>query len=343
MRFSLFHFSADGSKPAPNKYQLVLATAAFADKNNFWAIWTPERHFQDFGGLYPNPSVLSAAIAMLTERIRICAGSVSLPLHNPIRVAEEWAVVDRLSHGRVGISFASGWHPNDFVLSPTNYRDRKDQMFESLQLIRQLWSGESIIAQDGNGVATKVRIFPTPVQSELPTWITTSGSLDTWERAGAIGSGVLAALIGQSINDLEKKIKLYRKSLETHGYSPESGQVTIMLHTYIGSNNDAIRREVREPLRGYIATYINQFKNTNLADGGKSAVDVDANALADFAFERYFKSNALLGTLDKCSKLVAELDNIGVNEIACLVDFGVNEKLIMKSLPYLNDLREQFR
>ncbi len=68
--FSLYFFSGDGSKAADDKYRLVLEGARFADRQGFSAVWTPERHFQDFGGLYPNPSVLGAALAVLTERIQ---------------------------------------------------------------------------------------------------------------------------------------------------------------------------------------------------------------------------------------------------------------------------------
>ena len=64
-------------------------------------VWTPERHLHAFGGLFPSSSVISAALAASTQRIRIRAGSVVLPLHSPIRVAEEWSVVDNLSTGRV--------------------------------------------------------------------------------------------------------------------------------------------------------------------------------------------------------------------------------------------------
>ena len=87
-----------------DRYRLLLEGAKFADREGFTAVWTPERHFHAFGGLYPNPSVASAAIAALTTRVQIRAGSVVLPLHHPARVAEEWALVDNLSQGRVGIS-----------------------------------------------------------------------------------------------------------------------------------------------------------------------------------------------------------------------------------------------
>ena len=121
MDFSLFYFAADAGEANQNRYRLLLEGSRFADQNGFAAVWTPERHFHPFGGLYPNPSLTSAVIAAITSRVQIRAGSIVLPLHNPIRVAEEWAVVDNLSQGRVGFSFASGWHANDFALMPQNY------------------------------------------------------------------------------------------------------------------------------------------------------------------------------------------------------------------------------
>lgn len=124
---SSFYFASDEGGEHSDRYKLLLDGARFADQNGFEAVWTPERHFHAFGGLYPNPSVASAAIAAVTERVKIRAGSCVLPLHHPIRVAEEWALVDNLSKGRVGIAFAAVWQPNDFVLRPENFAERKQK------------------------------------------------------------------------------------------------------------------------------------------------------------------------------------------------------------------------
>ncbi len=104
--FSLMFFGGDEGKAAHDKYRTVIEAARFADAHGFAALWLPERHFTALGSLYPNPAVLHAALARETKHLRLRAGSVVLPLHDPIRVAEEWAVVDNLSEGRVEISFA---------------------------------------------------------------------------------------------------------------------------------------------------------------------------------------------------------------------------------------------
>ncbi len=102
LQFSLYFF---GNYPAAyheDKYRLILESARFADQHGFAAVWLPERHFHAVGGFSPNPSLLAAALARDTERIALRGGSVVLPLHHPVRVAEEWSLVDNLSHGRVG-------------------------------------------------------------------------------------------------------------------------------------------------------------------------------------------------------------------------------------------------
>ena len=212
MDFSLFYFADSASAAVNDRYRLLTEGAKFADTHGFAAVWTPERHFHEFGGHYPNPAVTSAAIAAITQRVAIRAGSVVAPLHHPIRIAEEWSVVDNLSGGRAGISFASGWHAVDFVLQPDNYTRRRDILVDTVETVRALWRGEAARFVDGTGAEAAVRIYPPPVQPELPIWITSAGSAETFELAGKLGAGVLTHLLGQEIDDLARKISIYREA-----------------------------------------------------------------------------------------------------------------------------------
>ncbi|MGH3931549.1 MAG: MupA/Atu3671 family FMN-dependent luciferase-like monooxygenase, partial [Pseudonocardiaceae bacterium] len=191
MDFSLFYFANDSCSLDDNRYELLMSGARFADANDFVAVWTPERHFHRFGGIYPNPAVIGAAVAAVTERVGIRAGSVVAPLHNPLRIAEEWSVVDNLSGGRAGVSFASGWHAVDFALCPENYANRRAVVLDTVETVRRLWRGESVIRRDGVGEPAELRIFPPPVQRELPVWITSAGGVETFRNAGRAGAGLL--------------------------------------------------------------------------------------------------------------------------------------------------------
>lgn len=340
IQFSLYFFSDDGSKETGDKYRLLLESAKFADLNGFSAVWTPERHFQDFGGLYPNPSVLSAALAMVTRRVQIRAGSVALPLHHPIRVAEEWSVVDNLSGGRVAVSFASGWHPSDFILSPDNYERRREIMYRDIETVRRLWEGAGVKFKGVGGIETDVRILPRPVQPMLPIWVTSSGSAETWAKAGEIGANVLAAFISYSPDELAERIALYRESRARHGHAPETGVVTLMLHTFVGEDNDAVKEKVRPALLSYLLNHMKQYDHASARSTPPARADMDA--IISFAFEQYFATGALLGTPAKCGQLLDRLIKLGVDEIACLVDFGLDTESVLGALQALGELQDAY-
>jgi natural product biosynthesis luciferase-like monooxygenase protein len=334
--FSLFFFSSDGTTTNADRYGFLLECARFADRNGFSAVWTPERHFQTFGGLYPNPSVLSAALAMITERVQIRAGSLVLPLHNPVRVAEDWALVDNLSHGRTAISFATGWHEHDYVIAPANFEDRRELMFRNIDIVRRLWTGEEIAMQGVGGKKTAVKTLPRPVQPELPFWVTVT-SPPTWQRAGEIGANVLTALSG-SFDDLGRQIATYRNARMENGHDPRTGIVSLMLHTYVGTDLEHVRNLVREPLKNYLQNYINQWKPM-VADGLTDSSSIEVRTLLDLVFERYFEEGSLLGTPAKCASMVEKVGAMGVNDIACLVDFGLDLATTLASLERLTVLR----
>lgn len=352
IQFSLFFFSDDGSTNGTAKYRLLLEAAKFGDAHDFTAVWTPERHFQDFGGLYPNPSVLGAALAMVTEKMELRAGSVNLPLHNPIRVAEEWSVVDNLSHGRVAVSFASGWHPLDFVLHPEGYEKRKELLFQQVRMVKDLWAGRAVALKGVDGHEVEVKILPKPIQPQLPTWITIRGNPESWIKAAEIGANVLTAIVTQPLDVLAGKIKLYREALANNGHDPSAGRVAVMLHTFLGDDDEIVKEQVRAPLIHYFRTNIKQLELQKdiflkaLANPAsfefQDMTDADLDVVADYAFERYFDTVLLCGTPAKCSQLVDRLVEIGVNEIACLIDFGLPLEIVMGGLHRLNILRKHY-
>lgn len=345
LEFSLFYFADDNAVYGEDKYRLYREGAMFADRHRLTAVWTPERHFHEKAGLYPNPSVLSAGLATITNHVQLRAGSVVLPLHNALRVAEEWSVVDNLSKGRVGVSFTSGWMPNDFAFFPERYPTKREEMFRGIQEVQELWRGQSIPGRDGVGKEIELRIFPKPIQPELPIWLTCSGGPEMFEKAGELGCHVLTALLTQSIEEVTPKIKLYRDSLARHGHDPESGKVTMMMHTFIGEDPEAVLQKVRTPLTKYLKSHL------NLIETGVESLNLDVDVrdqdpekvrdqMAAFAFERYYRTSSLIGTPTSCMKMIERLKAIGVDEVACLIDFGIDVDSVLESLDHLVVLRE---
>lgn len=346
MDFSLFYFADDSQAHSVDRYELMMRGARFADDHGFCAVWTPERHFHPFGGLYPNPAVTGAAIAATTTRVQIRAGSVVGPLHNPLRIAEEWSVVDNLSGGRVGVSFASGWHATDFALRPEGYADRRQGTVDCLETVRRLWRGEAIDTVDGVGKPCSLRVYPPPVQTELQVWLTSAGGIDTFRAAGRAGAGVLTHLLGQQPDALAEKIAAYREEFANRPDADGgTGHVVLMVHAFVGSDEELTKELVRAPLCDYLRSSLGLLLGSQL--GGKRKIDInalgtdDVDFIVNRSFDRYYDDGGLLGTVDKLRDKVAAFAELGVDELACLIDFGLPGTTVLEALPALDELREQ--
>ncbi|MEH2438429.1 LLM class flavin-dependent oxidoreductase [Nostoc sp.] len=343
MDFSLFYFSGDGLTTQKNKYNLLIESAKYADQNGFSAIWTPERHFHSFGGLYPNPSLTSTALAMITKRIQLRSGSLVMPLHNPARVAEEWSVVDNLSNGRVALGFASGWTVDDFVLSGESHANRREAMWRGIQTVQQLWEGEQVELKDITGKLFKVKTFPRPIQQKLPIWIVCK-SKATFVEAGKIGANILTYLLEGTLEEVALQISLYRQSLAKHGHDPQAGKVAMMLHTFVGEDYNIVKEEVREHFYNYLKVHIdlleNLAKNAGLQINLEKFTEADINSLLRFAYEGLLKGKTLIGSKTSCMQMIKQIEQAGVDEVACLIDFNPNFDSVMASLPHLKELKD---
>ncbi len=352
--FSLMYFASAASAGA-DPYKLLIEGAKFADTHGFEALWTPERHFHDFGGLYPNPAVTSAVIAAVTKRVHIRAGSVVAALHHPARIAEEWAVADNLSGGRIGISFASGWQPRDFVLAPHAFETARDTMLATIDQVRKLWRGEALNLLGPKGQHHDVRTMPRPKQAELPIWITAAGAPQTFRDAGTMGAGVLTHLLGQTLDEVAQKIAVYRDAWRAAGHAGQ-GHVTLMLHSFVGDNTDAVRETVRQPMIDYLGSSLGLVKGfaaqwSAFKKGADAAaaesIDIESlssderHGLLNYAFERYFETSGLFGDEERALDMVDALKGIGVDEVACLIDFGVDEGTTLAHLRHLARVHER--
>ena len=343
--FGLYFFANYDHSVEKDRYRLLLDAVKFADANGFSSVFSPERHFEDFGGLYPNPAVINAALAAVTQQIHLRAGSVVSPLHDPIRIAEDWAVVDNLSGGRAGVSFTYGWHCDDFVLFPDRYMSRHAHMFEQIESVRHLWRGGSIKRTNGLGREIDVRTFPRPIQKEIPIWVTCAISRDSFVNAGRIGANIVTFLLGQALGELKDKIAAYRSALAESGFDPAQGRVSLMVHAFLGDDLEEVKEKVREPFLTFIRAQAQLARNlvqsvdpTNNIDDPKTL-----DALMNIGFNRFFGDSGLMGTLATARESVARFKELGADELSCLIDFGLDHDSVMGSLRLLKELKDGFK
>ncbi|MFI8166256.1 MupA/Atu3671 family FMN-dependent luciferase-like monooxygenase [Streptomyces sp. NPDC085931] len=346
--FSVYFFGdypQDTPAPRHGQYELLMEIARFADRHGFHALWMPERHFHSFGGLFPNPAVLAAALSRETGRIRLNAGSVVLPLHDPIRVAEEWSMVDNLSGGRVGIGVAGGWSANDFVFYPERFGRHKELMYEQLAEVRKFWRGEPLRRAGGDG-ETEVRLFPRPVQDAPPLYTAVVGNPASFELAARHDLGIVTNLMTQTVEQLGDNIARYRRTRARHGLDPDAGRVAVLLHTYLAGDHDTARTEAYEPLSRYMRASLSVFSGVTNSLGHHidlaALSEDDLEAVFHRAYGRYCDQRALIGTADSVRPVVDAVTAAGADEIVALVDFGVDADRLREGLPRLDALRRHY-
>ena len=228
-------------------------------------------------------------------------------------------------------------------------------MLDTITTLRSLWRGESATFEGPDGKPVQIRTLPRPVQQDIPIWITTAGNPETYRQAAEQKAYVLTHLLGQSVEELAEKIRLYRETWAACGHEGE-GHVTLLLHTLVGEDEDTVRELARGPMKNYLKSAVFLVKAAawnfptfkKLSEESGQTLDEyfenmppeDMDALLDFAFERYYETSGLFGTPDRCLQMVDKLKDIGVNEIGCLIDFGAPTQVVLDHLPSLNQVRK---
>ncbi|GAA3343149.1 LLM class flavin-dependent oxidoreductase [Amorphoplanes nipponensis] len=346
MGFGLFFFAALGDDAAAT-YRMMLDAARRADELGLHFVSTPERHFHRFGGAFPNPALTGAAIAAVTSRVQIRAGSVVTPLHPTLRIVEDFAVIDCLSGGRAAVSVGSGWNVNDFVLNPEMFDGRRQRLLSDVEEIRRIWAGGQWTGRNPRGAEVTLPVFPRPVQTELPLWVTVSRNPETFRQAGVLGAHVLTHLENQDVAVLRDNIAAYRESLAAH-HPGRDGTVTLMMHTYVAETTEQARKVAVPWLRSYLRTAIDLEARAVGAGGGMSggrtgreflSEDRARDRLAEVGVNRYLAGASLIGSVADCRRTVEAVRAAGVDEIACLVDFVGDADALLGGLGPLAALR----
>lgn len=177
----LQHFPDDTIDPG-GLYRVVLDQARYADEHGFAAVTFPEHHGAEFGYL-PSPRVMAAAVAGATSRIALSLAAVILPLHDVLRLAEDIAVLDLVSGGRVDLVLGAGYVPQEFAMAGADIDARAQAMEDGVATLRAAWTGEPFPYRGG-----EARVTPAPLRSPLP--ITLGGSSPgAARRAARIADG----------------------------------------------------------------------------------------------------------------------------------------------------------
>ncbi|MFP4283365.1 MAG: MupA/Atu3671 family FMN-dependent luciferase-like monooxygenase, partial [Opitutales bacterium] len=240
------------------------------------------------------------------------------------------------------MAVASGWTMDEFILSREPHGSRRRLMWRSLEQLQKLWRGEPVEFEDAAGRLVEARTLPRPVQPELPLWVTCQ-STETFVDAGRLGANVLTSLLGETLEEVADKVRRYREARAAGGHPPENGTVSLMLHTFLGPDEERVKEDVREPFGAYLKTHYGLLESLAKGMGLEVSLDDfsddDLDSLLAFGVQGFMRRRSLIGTPQGCLPFVREMEALGFDEVCCLIDFVQDDAAVRAALPYLGQLK----
>ncbi len=220
-----------GAKPWPEVYAGTLERIVEAERRGLDAVWVTEHHgFAD--GYLPQPLVFCSAVAARTQKLRIGTGIVIAPLTHPLALAEQAAIVDLVSAGRLELGLGAGYREDEFAAFGAEHSRRYETLESTAEALPELWA---------SGRAT-----PAPVQSPLPLWIGGRGPRGA-RIAGRVGAGFL--WIDREL------LEPYLKGLAQGGHDPSSARMGGLVNLFLADDPEAVMARIREHGRHNRETY----------------------------------------------------------------------------------------
>jgi alkanesulfonate monooxygenase SsuD/methylene tetrahydromethanopterin reductase-like flavin-dependent oxidoreductase (luciferase family) len=217
---------------APNRFIAdITAEALYAEELRMHSAWIGEHHFSTLGVL-SCPDLVLSYIAARTKHIRLAPAVTVLPLHHPIRVAEQWATLDLLSGGRVDFAAGRGYDKREYLPFHVSFEDNQSIFNEGMEVVRNLWGADSPLSHHGKHYSfSDVAITPKPIQHPIPAYVA-SFSKPSIELAARLGCGLVVAPFAAAISygGLRRVADLYNEACAKHGNEPRRLMCSYFMH-----------------------------------------------------------------------------------------------------------------
>jgi alkanesulfonate monooxygenase SsuD/methylene tetrahydromethanopterin reductase-like flavin-dependent oxidoreductase (luciferase family) len=236
-------------------YNRILQQVELAETLGYECFWFGEHHF-DFAGVIPSPPVLMSVAAKATKKIRLGVAVCLLPYRNPLFVAEEYAMVDVLSDGRLDFGIGRGTPPELAAFGVKE--DNRDLLVESMEVVKMAWSEGKVSYQGKHHRIDGVTLNIRPVQKPTPPFFIAALSEGSYKVAGELGYPILGIPYAscKNIADLKTKIAAYRETLTSSGHDPKSLDVVQCFHTNVAETDVEAQRNAKQGIAALLAARI---------------------------------------------------------------------------------------
>lgn len=304
--FSVVDTAPNSSPDRRDRYREVIRLAEAADAAGLRSLWVAEHHFHA-GGVCPSPPVLLAAIGARTTRLRLGALVSVLPFHPPIEVAEQYALLDQLTDGRLNLGVGSGYIPLEFEgfgVDPSTKRERFDR---SLETILAAWRGEEVRANGSGGSAIRLNVLPRQRPHPPITFAVQRREALPYVAKRGFGVALIPYATVRSVGELGEEIAEFRAALPPGVEAPVAAAVHVYAGPHVVEARAALQRYLDERLAGQSAFF-------------QAKVGRDPSAARVESIEA--SGLALVGSPEEVARRCRAFAQAGVDELLGIFDFG---------------------
>jgi len=258
--FTLSDNNYDDISRTPEQFILEIRDQALhADKLGMHSAWIGEHHFDSLG-VNSCPHMVLASIVNQTKRIRMAPAVAVLPMHHPLRVAEEWATLDLLSGGRVDFAVGRGYDRKEYEPFGADYMTSLERMEEGIDIIQKAWETEGKWSHKGQFYTIEnMAITPRPLQKHVPFFMACF-SRASLEVAGRRGMDIIFApfAAAMTFGDLASAARAYREECEKHSHKPGKAMCSYFIHIGEGKDEEYGRKRQMAYFRRAVKPAITQ-------------------------------------------------------------------------------------
>lgn len=327
VKFGLFYLPSfyPEVKREPQFYREMIEQVKFADEHGFDSAWFVEHHFLRHGGIIPSNFVFLAALAVQTQRIRLGTGAVILPFNDPVRVAEQGAMVDCLSQGRLELGVGRGFQKLEFDAFGVKMDDARARLEEGIEIVKACWTRETVEYHGRFRSFGPISIYPKPVQRpHPPIWVACFLSKESFEWTAQQGYNLLYVAYHVEPEVARERIAWYWEAVDRSGQSREGKEVLVCYHAYIaepGTTVEDLKRIVARPLREYFQVAAEGFLPPD-SESYRVYEEARQRFQERADFETAYPRRVLMGTPRQVIERIEEILDMGVTHIGLIPTFG---------------------
>ncbi|MBI3247784.1 MAG: LLM class flavin-dependent oxidoreductase [Deltaproteobacteria bacterium] len=256
MKFGILQFFSwpERRVALPTVYQRALQRIEIMDQTGYDAVWLTEHHFSDYS-VCPSIPVMGAHAAARTKRLRIGAGVTLAAFYHPLRLAEEIALLDILSEGRVNWGAGRGFDAKEFENFNVPMQESYDRFREVVEIVKQAWTNEILTYRGKYFSFNNVEVLPKPLQQPHPPMWVAAGSPDAIDWAASVGHSILMDP-HSTHEELGEKKRFYRQKLEAYGYDFTGRDIPMARLLAIDDTDAAAAEGARQGAQWLLKTYV---------------------------------------------------------------------------------------